>query len=166
VHAPTTVLFVDIVRSTDLAAEIGDARWAHLLEAYQAVMRRELAAWGGEEMDTAGDGLFAVFADPADALGFGCTVREAVKPLGLHVRVGIHSGTCWTADEKCTGLDVSIGARVVGCAAPDEVLVSAPLLERLAGNVGIAFRERGEFELKGVPGRRVLYAAEPKGGAG
>jgi class 3 adenylate cyclase len=162
---PTTVLFVDIVGSTDLAAEIGDERWALLLEEYQAVLRRELATWDGEEMDTAGDGLFAVFVDPAAAVGFGCSVRQAVERLGLRVRVGAHTGTCWVADEKCTGLDVSIGARVVDWAAPDEVLVSASVLERMPDRAGFAFHERGEFELKGVPGPRLLYAVEAKGGA-
>ena len=99
----TTVVFVDVVGSTGLAARMGDEQWAWLLEEYQALVRRELAAWGGEEMDTAGDGLFAVFADPAAALGFGCSVRQAVRRLGLQVRVGAHTGTCWVADEKCTG---------------------------------------------------------------
>ena len=162
----TTVVFVDVVGSTGLAARMGDEQWAWLLEEYQALVRRELAAWGGEEMDTAGDGLFAVFDDPAAALGFGCSVRQAVRRLGLQVRVGAHTGTCWVADEKCTGLDVSIGARVSAVAAPDEVLVSAPLRERLAGHSTFAFHDRGEFELRGVPCRLRLHAAEAKGGAG
>ena len=83
----TTVVFVDVVGSTGLAARMGDEQWAWLLEEYQALVRRELAAWGGEEMDTAGDGLFAVFADPAAALGFGSSVRQAVRRLGLPVRL-------------------------------------------------------------------------------
>lgn len=162
----TTVLFVDLVGSTDLAARMGDERWAWLLEEYQALVRRRLAAWGGEEMDTAGDGLFAVFVDPAAALGFACSVCRAVGRLGLEVRVGAHTGTCWVAAEKCTGLDVSIGARVSAVAAPGEVLVSASLRERLSGQSRFAFHDRGEFELKGVPGPRRLYAVEVKGEAG
>ena len=163
---PTTVLFVDLVGSTDLAARLGDEQWAWLLEEYQALVRRELGAWGGEEMDSAGDGLFAVFTDPEPALGFGCSVSEAVRRLGVEVRVGAHTGTCWVADEKCTGLDVSIGARVSAVAAPGEVLVSASLRERLSGQSRFVFHDRGEFELKGVPGRRRLYAVEAKGEAG
>ena len=157
---PTTVLFIDVVGSTDLAAGIGDERWAWLLEEYQALVRRELAAWGGQEMDTAGDGLFAVFADPAAALHFGCALRRAVLPLGMTVRVGAHTGTCWVAGEKCTGLDVSIGARLVGIAAADEMLVSSSVRERLYEEAGFGFKDRGEFELKGVPGPRRLFAAE------
>ena len=161
---PTTVLFVDVVGSTELAATIGDGQWAQLLEEYQAVVRRELAAAGGQEMDTAGDGLFAIFADPGDAVSFGCSLRGVVEPLGLRLRVGVHTGTCWVVGDKCTGLDVSIGARVVDVAAPDEVLVSGPVRKRLSSDGRFAFHERGRFELKGAPGRWSLSAVESRGG--
>ena len=157
---PTTVVFADIVRSTELAADIGDERWAVLLERCRERLRRELAARGGEEMDTAGDGLFAVFSDPADAVAFACEAGEAVGPLGLRLRVGVHTGTCWVANDKCTGLDVNIGARIAAAADADEVLVSAPVQARLAADSQFAFSERGEVELKGVPGRRQLYGAQ------
>lgn len=154
-----TALFVDIVGSTELAATLGDERWAALLERYQALLRRELAAAGGAEMDTAGDGLFAVFADPAAAVAFGCSVPGTVEPLGLRVRVGIHTGTCWIAGEKCSGLTVSIAARIMARAGPDEVLVSAAVADGLAEDARFQFRPRGEAGLKGVPGRWRLHAA-------
>jgi class 3 adenylate cyclase len=161
------VAFVDIVGSTELAAALGDERWAELLERYQAVVRVALANTGGEEMDTAGDGVFAVFADPAAALVFGCSIGRIVEPLGLRVRVGVHTGTCWVAGEKCSGLTVSIGARIVAHAEPDDVLVSAAVRERLRDDLRFDFREHGQTELKGVPGRWTLYsvlANTPKGG--
>jgi len=109
-------------------------------------------------MDTAGDGFFVVFTDPAAAASFGCAVGEAVEPLGLRVRVGIHAGTCWVAGQKCSGLTVSIGARIVAAADPDEVLVSSAVEELLAGDARFAFRKRGEIELEGVPGRWSLFS--------
>lgn len=154
-----TVVFVDIVGSTELAVALGDQRWAELLEQYQAVVRATLVNAGGEEMDTAGDGFFAVFTDPAKAVIFGCSIGRIVEPLGLRVRVGVHTGTCWVAGEKCSGLTVSIGARIVAEADPDDVLVSAAVKERLATDARFDFRERGETELKGVPGCWLLYSA-------
>jgi class 3 adenylate cyclase len=154
----TSVVFVDIVGSTELAAALGDERWAELLEQYQAVVRVALANTGGEEMDTAGDGVFAVFTDPGTAAVFGCSIGRIIEPLGLRVRVGVHTGTCWVAGEKCSGLTVSIGARIVAAAEPDEVCVSAAVRERLAGDARFDFVERGEAELKGVPGRWTLYS--------
>jgi class 3 adenylate cyclase len=153
-----TVVFVDMVGSTELAAALGDKQWADLLEQYQAFIRSELANAGGEEMDTAGDGLFAVFADPGAAVSFGVSIGTIVEPLGLRVRVGIHTGTCWVAGAKCSGLTVSIGARIVAAAEPAEVLASAAVRGHLAGDVRFTFRERGEAELKGVPGRWSLYS--------
>jgi len=153
-----TVVFVDIVGSTELAAALGDEGWAELLERYHAVVRVVLENTGGEEMDTAGDGVFAVFADSAAALAFGCSIGGIVEPFGVQVRVGAHTGTCWVSGEKCSGLTVSIGARIVDRAAPDEVLVSAAVRERLAGDARFDFQERGDVELKGVPGRWALYS--------
>jgi len=155
---PNTVVFVDIVGSTELAAALGDGPWAELLEEYQAGVRAALVNTGGEEMDTAGDGVFAIFADPGAALIFGCSARDVVEPLGLRVRVGVHTGTCWVAGEKCSGLAVSIGARVVAQAGPDEVLVSAAVREELEDDPRFDFRDRREVELKGVPGRWTLYS--------
>ena len=158
---PTTVLFVDVVGSTELLAEIGDGRWAVLVERFQELFRRELAAAGGEEMDTAGDGLFAIFDDVASALAFACSLRDLVWTLELRLRVGVHTGACWVAGDKCAGLDVNIGARIVNAAAPNEILVSAPVRERLLEKPGgFVFHERADLELKGVPGRWSVYAVD------
>ena len=158
---PTTVVFVDVVGSTELLAEIGDERWAVLLERFQGLFRRELAAAGGEEMDTAGDGLFAIFDDAASALAFACSLRDRVRTLDLRLRIGVHTGTCWVAGDKCAGLDVNIGARIVDAAAPGEILVSAPARARLFGEPGsFVFHERADVDLKGVPGRWSVYAVD------
>jgi class 3 adenylate cyclase len=160
-----TVVFVDIVESTSLAATIGDGPWAALLERFQELVRRELRSAGGDEMDNAGDGFFAVFSDAEASVSFGRSIVRAVEPLGLRVRVGIHTGTCWVAGEKCSGLAVNVGARIVAAAGPDEVLVSAQVKEQLAGDARFAFRGHGETELKGVPGLWSLYAVEDAAGA-
>lgn len=153
-----TVVFVDIVESTRLAARIGDGSWAELLERFQDIVRRELQRAGGDEMDNAGDGFFVLFADPGAAVSFGRSIVEAVEPLGLSVRVGVHTGTCWVAGEKCSGLTVNVGARIGASAEPGDVLVSAAVKEQLAGDHRFEFRARGEAELKGVPGLWSLYS--------
>ena len=156
---PITVVFVDLVDSTAVAAAIGDERWANLLERYHTLLRGELAYAGGEEMDTAGDGAFVVFDDPGDAVAYGCAVISGVDRLGLRLRAGVHTGTCWFVGRKCAGLDVSIGARIASAAAPDELLVSEAVRRRLARDERFAFHARGDAELKGVPGRWPLYTA-------
>lgn len=153
------MVFADLVGSTELAAAIGDERWAELLEHFHALVRRQLSAAGGHEMDTAGDGVFVVFDDAAAALLFGCAVRDELHRLGLQLRVGVHTGSCWWVGRKCAGLDVSIGARIASAAAPDELLVSEAVRRRLAGDSRFSFRIRGEPELKGVPGHWPLYSA-------
>jgi class 3 adenylate cyclase len=159
-----TVVFVDIVESTRLAATIGDGPWAALLERFQELVRRELRSTGGDEMDNAGDGFFAVFSDPAASVSFGRSIVRAVEALGLRVRVGIHTGTCWVAGEKCSGLTVNVGARIVAGAQPSEVLVSAAVKEHLAGDPRFEFRGRGQAELNGVPGSWSLYAVVDRAG--
>ena len=159
-----TVVFVDIVESTSLAATIGDGPWASLLERFQGLVRRELQSTGGDEMDNAGDGFFAVFSDPAASVSFSRSIVRAVEALGLRVRVGIHTGTCWVAGEKCSGLTVNVGARIVAAAEPNEVLVSGAVKEHLAGDPRVEFRGRGEAELKGVPGSWSLYAVVDRAG--
>lgn len=160
-----TVVFVDIVDSTSVAATIGDGPWAALLERFQELVRRELRSAGGDEMDNAGDGFFAVFSDPEASVSFGRSIVRAVERLGLRVRVGIHTGTCWVAGEKCSGMTVNVGARIVAAAEPNEVLVSRAVKERLAGDPGFEFRGRGEAELKGVPGLWSLFAVRDRAGA-
>ena len=153
-----TVLFTDIVGSTERAAELGDRRWRELLDAHEAAVRRELVRFGGREVDTAGDGVFATFDGPARAIRAACAIRDSVRGLGLELRAGLHTGECELANGKMRGIAVHTGARVAALAAPGEVLVSSTVRDLVAGS-GIAFDERGEHELKGVPGTWRLYAA-------
>jgi class 3 adenylate cyclase len=152
----TASLFTDIVGSTQKAVELGDERWAELLERHHAAVRAEIARFGGEEVDTSGDGFFVVFREPARALDAAKGIRDAVDALGLQVRIGIHVGDCWVADGKCTGLAIHIGARIASLAEPDEILVS----QAACGLASPAqcFTDRGETSLKGVPGSWHLYA--------
>lgn len=151
-------LFTDIVGSTEKAVALGDAAWAELLERHHALVRAEIARFGGEEMDTSGDGFFAIFEEPVPAVAAGLGIVEAVRPLGLRVRVGVHTGDCRVADGKCTGLAIHIGARLVALAAPDEVLVSEAVCT--GARPAYRFSDRGVHELKGVPGSWRLFAVE------
>jgi class 3 adenylate cyclase len=153
-----TVLFTDIVSSTERAAELGDRRWRELLEAHEAAVRGELARYGGREIDSAGDGFLATFDGPARAIRAACAIRDRVRGLGLELRAGLHTGECELANGKVRGIAVHTGARVAALAEPGEVLVSSTVRDLVAGS-GIAFEERGEHELKGVPGTWRLYAA-------
>jgi class 3 adenylate cyclase len=152
-----TVLFTDLVQSTQKAAELGDRRWRELLAEHHARTRRELARYRGVELDTAGDGFFARFDAPARAIRCACAIRDSVAELGLDLRAGLHTGECELLDEKVTGIAVSIGARVVGEAAAGEVLVSQTVKDLVAGS-GLSFRERRTAMLQGVPGEWRLYA--------
>jgi class 3 adenylate cyclase len=152
-----TLLFTDIAGSTERAAELGDRGWRDLLDRHHQVVRRELVRFRGEEKDTAGDGFFATFDGPARAIRCAQSVSEQVRKLGLELRAGLHTGECELHDDKVAGIAVSVGARVAGLAAPGEVLVSSTVKDLVAGS-GIEFEERGEHELKGVPGAWRLYA--------
>ena len=156
-RALVTVMFVDIVDSTKRAAEVGDRRWTDLLESFYAVVRRDLDRYGGREVDTAGDGLFAIFDGPVRAIRCATALREDVARLGLHIRTGIHTGECERIGENVRGLAVVIGARVGALAGPEEILVSRTVQDLVVGS-GLIFDERGEHELKGVPGTWRLYA--------
>ena len=153
-----TVLFTDIVSSTERAAELGDRAWRDLLERHHALVRRELSRFRGEEQDTAGDGFFATFDGPARAIRCAQAVAEGMHALGLEVRAGVHTGECELHDGKVAGLAVSIGARVAAAAGAGEVLVSQTVKDLVAGT-GLVLEDRGERELKGVPGTWRLYAA-------
>jgi pimeloyl-ACP methyl ester carboxylesterase len=153
-----TVLFTDIVGSSERATELGDRRWRELLEAHHAAVRRELERFRGRELDTAGDGFLASFDGPARAIRSARSAVDAVRGIGLDIRAGVHTGECEVIGEKLAGIAVHIGARVAGQAGPGEVLVSSTVRDLVAGS-GIAFEERGEHELKGVPGTWRLYAA-------
>lgn len=158
-----TVLFTDIAGSTELAARIGDRAWRDLLERHHALVRRELERWRGREVDTAGDGFLATFDGPARAVRCAGAVVDSVRELGLEVRAGVHTGEVELADAAVRGIAVHIGARVAALARPGEVLVSRTVVDLVAGS-GIAFADRGEHALKGVPGSWRLYATEAERG--
>ncbi len=154
----TTVLFTDLVGSTERASALGDRDWRDLLAAHHALIRRELARFRGEERDTAGDGFFATFDGPARAIRAAEAMVGGVRELGLDLRVGIHVGECELHDGKPAGLAVNIGARVAAEAGAGEILVTGTVRDLVAGS-GLEFVDRGERELKGVPGTWRLYAA-------
>jgi class 3 adenylate cyclase len=151
-----TVLFTDIVDSTRIQSQLGDRRWKALIERHHALVRELLARYQGKEQDTAGDGFFARFDGPARAIRCAQEIVAAVRPLGVEVRSGLHTGECEIADGKCSGLAVSIGARVMAQAGPSEVVVSQTVKDLVAGS-GLTFEDAGEHELKGVPNRWRLY---------
>jgi class 3 adenylate cyclase/pimeloyl-ACP methyl ester carboxylesterase len=145
----TTVLFTDIVGSTERARELGDRAWRDLLSRHHALVRRELARYRGVERDTAGDGFFATFDGPARAIRCAQGILDGVETLGLELRAGVHSGECELHEGKVAGIVVAAGARVGAFAKPGEVLVSSTVKDLVAGS-GLEFDDRGEHELKGV----------------
>jgi class 3 adenylate cyclase len=151
-----TVLFTDIVGSTQRSAELGDRAWKDLVERHHAVVRDSLHRLNGTEIDTAGDGFYATFDGPARAIQCALDITERVRDLGVEIRAGIHTGECEVIDGKVGGLAVSIGARVAANAGPSEVLVSQTVKDLTAGS-GLTFEDAGDHELKGVPGRWHLY---------
>ena len=152
-----TVLFTDIVRSTERAVELGDEAWRDLLQRHHGVVRGEIARFRGDEIDAAGDGFFASFDGPARAIRCACAVQQEVRELGLEIRAGVHTGECELDGDKPRGIAVHVGARVAGEAEPGEVLVSSTVKDLVAGS-GLEFEDRGVRELKGVPGEWRLYA--------
>ena len=154
-----TVLFVDIVGSTTVASSLGDARWRELLTRFRRVVRSELKRFGGREQDTAGDGFFATFSEPARALGGAAAIVEAVQQFGIDVRGGIHTGECERIDGKLGGIAVHLGSRVMALAGPAEVLVTGTVKDLVAGS-GASFAERGTAELKGIEGAWHLYSLQ------
>jgi len=153
-----TVLFIDIAGSTARAAEIGDKAYRELLGRFRATVRRELGRFGGREIDTAGDGFFATFEGPGQAIRCALEIARAVKPIGLEVRAGLHIGEVEAHGRHVTGLAVHIGARIAALASPGEVLVSRTLRDLVSGS-NLGLRDRGTHLLKGVPGDWQLYAA-------
>jgi class 3 adenylate cyclase/pimeloyl-ACP methyl ester carboxylesterase len=152
-----TVLFSDIVGSSERAATLGDRAWRELLLRHHELVRGQLVRFRGLEVDTAGDGFFASFDGPARAVRCGCVVAETMPELGLEVRVGLHTGECELVDGKMAGIAVHTGARVAAKAQPGEVLVSSTVRDLVAGS-GLAFEDRGTHELEGIPGEWRLYA--------
>jgi class 3 adenylate cyclase len=154
-----TVLFTDIVGSTEQAFEIGDRAWRELLQRHHELVRRQLVRFRGKEVGTAGDGFLASFDGPARAIRCACAIVEGVRALGIEVRAGLHTGECELHDGKVAGIAVHTGARVASYAAPSEVLVSSTVKDLVAGS-GLAFQDRGLHKLKGLPGEWRLYAVE------
>ena len=152
----TTLLFTDIVGSSRLATEVGDRAWRDLLARHHASVRRELAHFRGQERDTAGDGFFATFDGPARAIRCAQAAIDAVRPLGIDIRIGIHTGECELHETKVAGVALAIGARICAEAQADEVLVSRTVKDLVAGS-GIEFEERGSHDLKGI-GQWELHA--------
>ena len=153
----TTVLFTDIVGSTDRAASLGDREWSELLERHHALVRAELERHRGREVDTAGDGFLATFDGPARAVRCACAIREAVRSVALEVRAGVHTGEVQLRGDGVAGIAVHTGARIAALAGPGEVLVSRTVTDLTSGS-GLVFEPRGEHELKGVPEPWQVYA--------
>jgi class 3 adenylate cyclase len=154
-----TVMFTDIVGSTERAAELGDRRWRRLLAEHDAVVRGNLARFRGTEVETTGDGFLATFDGPARAIRAASALRPQLAELGLRIRVGLHTGECELVDGHVRGIAVHIAARVLALAAADELLCSRTVKELVAG-AGFRFTDRGRHRLKGVPDRWPLYSVE------
>lgn len=153
----TTIVFTDIVRSTQRAAGLGDMRWHDLLDNHDRIVRQQLRRFSGREVNTAGDGFVATFPSPSVAIDCAEAIVEAVRPLGIEIRAGVHAGEVEVRGADIAGMAVHIGARVGALAGPSEVLVSSTVREIVTGSRRL-FAERGEHDLKGVPGRWRVYA--------
>lgn len=156
----TTVVFTDIVASTERAATLGDRRWRGLLDAHDDRIRQELHRFRGREIKTTGDGFLATFDGPARAIHCGQAIIDVTRDLDVPVRVGVHTGECELRGDDLGGLAVHIAARVGALAGPEEILVSSTVRDLVAGS-GIEFDDRGDHDLKGVPGTWRLLAVVP-----
>jgi len=154
-----TVLFTDIVGSTEKAASLGDKRWRNLLDDHHATIRRMLARFRGREVKTTGDGFLATFDGPARGVRCACAIADEIKSLGIEVRAGLHTGECEMIGDDVGGIAVHIGARVAALAGRSEVLVSSTVKDLVAGS-GLRFNDRGTQSLKGIPGEWRIFAAE------
>ena len=158
-RALATILFVDIVRSTEKAARLGDSRWTQVMNHYYAAVRSELKHLRGKEVVTTGDGMLATFGSPAAGIRCATSIRDAVRTLGLEIRAGLHAGEYKVSGAEVFGLAFHIGARVAAKARAGEVLVSRAVKDLMAQS-GIRFKDRGVHQLKGVPERWRLYRVE------
>jgi class 3 adenylate cyclase len=152
-----TVMFTDIVSSTERAAELGDSRWRDLIETHDALVRRQLERHRGRAVKTLGDGFLATFDGPARGIRCAQAIRDEVRALGVEIRAGLHTGELEVVGDDVAGMAVNIGARVGAKAGPGEVLVSSTVTDLVVGS-GLEFLERGTHELKGVPGEWKLFA--------
>jgi class 3 adenylate cyclase len=154
-----TVLFTDIVGSTDHAAELGDRRWRDVLVGHHGIVRRQLDRFRGREVKTVGDGFLATFDGPARGVRCACAIRDGLRSVGVSIRAGLHTGECELVGDDLAGIAVHIGARVAAKAQPEEVLVSSTVKDLVVGS-GIEFADRGVHRLKGVPGEWRLHAVQ------
>lgn len=152
----STVMFTDIVGSTEEAARLGDRGWRSVLERHNDLVRRELERYRGRERGTAGDGFLATFDGPARAVRAAKSIGQAVKPLGVELRAGVHTGEVEMVGDDVAGMAVHIGSRIAGLAGPQQVFVSRTVKDLVVGSE-LEFAERGVHELKGVPGRWEIY---------
>jgi class 3 adenylate cyclase len=157
-----TLLFIDIVSSTEHVTKLRDRRWVELRRSFLELIRKQLASFNGREIDTAGDGMLAIFVQPAAAIDCAFAMSQGVQKLGLQMRAGIHTGECELVGGDAIGIAVHIGARVAAQAAPNEVMVSSTVRDLLVGGE-ITFVDRGVSALKGIPGDWRLYAVERQG---
>jgi class 3 adenylate cyclase len=155
-----TVMFTDIVGSTERASELGDERWRELLAAHHSTLREELGRFRGNEVKTLGDGLLATFDGPGRAIRCGQAIAESAQPLDIEVRIGLHAGEVELVGDDIAGIAVHIASRIGARAGPGEVLVSRTVKDLVAGS-GLAFSDQGEHELKGIPDTWQLYTAVP-----
>jgi class 3 adenylate cyclase len=155
----TTLVFTDIVASTERASAVGDQRWREVLEDHRTIVRKELARFRGREVATVGDGFLLSFDSPTRAIRCAAALTDAVRHLGVEIRAGVHTGECELIGDDLGGIAVHIGARIAAAAAPGEVLVSSTVTELVDGS-SIRFDDRGPHALKGVAGERRLFAAE------
>src|SRR4029077_21136445 len=155
-HVVATVMFTDVVGSTDRAVALGDRAWADLIAVHDARIRSELRRFDGREIDTAGDGFLASFSSPTAAINCAEAVIETMHAIGVDVRIGVHTGECEVVGEKLRGIAVHIGARVASHAGAGQIFVSQTVRDISVGS-GSTFDDAGEHELKGVPGRWRLY---------
>jgi class 3 adenylate cyclase len=152
----STVLFTDIVGSTEKQAAMGDLGWRDLVHRHHAIVREQLERWRGVENDTAGDGFYATFEGPARAIRCALDVVKGVSELGLEIRAGVHTGECQLIDGKVGGIAVTTGSRISALGGPSQVLVSQTVKDLVAGS-GFIFEDAGKHELKGVPDRWQLF---------
>jgi len=152
-------MFTDVVGSTDQAAGMGDRRWSELIATHDDLTRAELEHFRGREIGTTGDGFLATFDGPGRAVRCACAIRDAVRAIGINVRVGLHTGEIDLHGDDIGGIAVHIAQRVQALAQPNEVLVSRTVADLVAGS-GIAFADRGSHALKGVPNQWRLFAVE------
>jgi class 3 adenylate cyclase len=152
-----TMLFTDLVGSTPMAEQLGDDRWKELLDRHDAAVRAEITRFSGTERDTTGDGFLITFAGPAHAIRCAMAISESLRPLGLEIRAGVHTGEVELRSYGVNGIGVHIANRVMAAAGPSEVMVSRTVVDLVAGS-GLEFEPRGEHVLKGVSGSWQLYA--------